>query len=351
MFHSRECCCSCVSITKRFIHCRRTRKVLGLYLAREKKVQAVSCFHSVVWCQVQSTTQRHERVKSPVELLLLEERNHCYFCIYPPGPEEPVKQSRWATNTQRNQTHPQNEAVVQRLSHWWGQVQCFGLCLASFSLGWSLPARIYPHLPVSKQKASWRCCCEYLWGCSCCSHENQAVVNAGNSLTQTTELAVAEFLSCQCGYIQPFPCLINNLWLGMFYLYLQMKPIFQPDALASQASVTSSEHCVVPSALAHPSSSSRLQEARGYWSLAHSSPEADNKSLQGSQCAKLCVWGGIIPSCWKDTACIDILCANPAQIPPVGTGMKDSPVLLWMYYTRAVVLALCCAAWGEPGPF
>lgn len=146
--------------------------------------------------------------------------------------------------------------------------QCYSPCLATFSLGWLLPPRIYPHLPVSKQKSSWRCCCEYLWGCSCCSSDNQAVVNAGNSLSPNHWAGRGcDSFSVSVATLQPFPYLINNSWLGMFYLCLQMKPIFQPDAVASQVTVTCSEHCVVPSALAHPSSSSRLHQQRGYWSL------------------------------------------------------------------------------------
>lgn len=59
--------------------------------------------------------------------------------------------------------------------------------------------------------------------------------------------------------LQPFPDLINNLWSNMFYLCLLMKPIFQPDAIASQVTVTCSKHCPASLAPAHPSSSSGLR--------------------------------------------------------------------------------------------
>lgn len=60
--------------------------------------------------------------------------------------------------------------------------------------------------------------------------------------------------------------------------------------------------------------------------------EAGDKSLQGSQCARQCVRGGINPSCWKGPACAGILRANPAQIPHIcfGCHRNESPLCIAM---------------------
>lgn len=252
--------------------------------------------------------------------------------------------------------------VELMVSESWGQVQCYSPRLAAFSLGWLLPPRIYPHLPVSKEKASWRCCREYLWGCSYCSNENQAVVNTGNSLSPNHWAGSGwDSFSVSVATLQPFLYLINNPWLGMFYLCLQMQLIFQPDAVASQVTVTCSEHCVVPSALAHPSSSSRLQQQREYWSLTGviewKKPLAAQRqvinpcreaSVQDSMSeGPLTLPAGKYGMCWNPVckSCPDATCAL------VGTGIKNHPALLWIHDTRAVAMALCCAAQGVPHCF
>lgn len=149
----------------------------------------------------------------------------------------------------------------------WGQVQCYSPHLATFSLGWLLPPRIYPHLPVSKQKHLGGAAVNIYGAGPAAAMKTRQRWTQGTPSAQTTAGSGCDSFSVSVAMLQPFPYLINNSWLGMFYLYLQMKAIFQPDALASWVTVTCSKHCVVPSALAHSSSSFRLQQQRGYWSL------------------------------------------------------------------------------------
>ena len=58
------------------------RNILDILMTREtnktkkkgkKMCKQVSCFYTVLWCQVQGTAQQSVRVKSPIEHLFVEE--------------------------------------------------------------------------------------------------------------------------------------------------------------------------------------------------------------------------------------------------------------------------------------
>lgn len=104
----------------------------------------------------------------------------------------------------------------------------------------------------------------------------------------------------------------------MFYLRLLTKAIFQPDAIASQVTVTCSERCPAPSATAHPSFSSGLQQQSGYWSL-RGVIECKGAPAAQRQVINPCREAGVQDSVSRVALTLPaaISRANPAQIPHV----------------------------------
>lgn len=84
--------------------------LLGKEKNRKKKKRASRQAVSILWCSAEHCTAMWGSEKSSGASTPGGE-NHCYSCIYAPGPEEPVKQQMGNQQT-KIQIPPQNEAVV-----------------------------------------------------------------------------------------------------------------------------------------------------------------------------------------------------------------------------------------------